>query len=54
MPYYRPDNFLMFSGKASAPPELNLFCVPAEMDVDIPSLPVVAGLPNGCPTMSMI
>ena len=27
----------------SAPLELNLFCVPIEVDVDVPDLPVVAG-----------
>ena len=42
--YYRPDNFLMFPENIfSAPLELNLFCVPIEVDVDVPGLPVVTG-----------
>ena len=42
--YYRPDNYLMFPENIfSAPLELNLFCVPRELDVDVPGLPLVAG-----------
>ncbi|MDG2033514.1 MAG: FkbM family methyltransferase [Rhodospirillales bacterium] len=42
--YYRPDNYRKFPENIfSAPLELNLFCVPKEIDVDVPGLPLVSG-----------